>query len=707
MAFFQTENLFVNQLADGVADLVLDVPGETVNGLTSAVLADFDKALELVANNEAFALLLIRTGKKHSFCAGLTAKVLAEMAPGDFGEMASRGQKLCVKLANLRLPTVAIIAGACLGGGLELALACDYRVAVDKPATALGFPQAEMGLLPMWGGTQRLPRLIGLERSLQMLLGGRKLRPRDALAWGLIDDIVDDGNPAPPDFLSDPQKHTLPFLPLRTLRQKVTESNRLGRWLIYRGAERLLRTRLPDDMPAPGKALEAVRTGLRDGIEAGLALESAAAVELAQTETCRNLVHLHRERDRLRAGLTPKEKRFRPKVIGIIGAGSRGSALVAMTITKGYKVIIKEANEAALGLALFRMLAVLQMEVARGGMARNDLMKNLGNIRGTTAWKGFDEVDLVLDASDEDADKKKILFQSLDKNTNTDTLLVSTSAALTVASLQEGLAHPKRVAGLHFLAPVGQALLVEVANSAQTQPEVSRQLTDFVVSLGRVPRLVRDEPGLLVDRFLMPYFNEAILLVKEGIDPARVDEAMIRFGMSHGPLEQLDQMGLDAAASVVEALAQIFEPRLVFDDAFDLMVQEGWLGEKSKLGFYRYRKKKKKVHRELIQRLHAESHVEAPHQMEAVSHKDQLALVTHRLVPLMMNEAAWCLEEQRAETADDLDLTLCFAGWAPQRGGPLHYVRHLGIDAVIQFLEELAAQFGPRYEPCPLLRSFR
>ncbi len=664
MAFFQTENLHVNQLADGVAELVLDVPGETVNGLTNAALADLDKTLDKVANHEAFALLLLRTGKKRSFCAGLTAKVLAEMGPNDFGEMAAKGQKLCAKLADLRLPTVAIISGACLGGGLELALACDYRVAVDKPSTVLGFPQAEMGLLPMWGGTQRLPRLIGLERSLQMLLGGRKLRPRDALAWGLIDDIADDGNAAPPDFLSDPQKRTRPFLPLRTLRQKLTESNRLGRWLIFRGAERLLRTRLPDDMPAPGKALEAVRTGVRTGNAAGMALEVAAAVELAQTETCRNLVHLHRERDRLRVSLTPNEKRFRPKVIGIIGAGSRGSTFVAMTISKGYKVIIKEANEAALGLALFRMLAVLQMEVARGAMAKNDLMKSLGNIRGTTGWKGFDEVDLVLDASDEDADKKKILFQSLDKNTNADTLLVSTSAALTVASLQQGLTHPERVAGLHFLAPVGQALLVEMAISGQTEPEVARRLTDFVVSLGRVPRQVRDEPGLLVDRFLIPYFNEAILLVKEGINPARIDEAMIRFGMSHGPLEQIDQMGLDAAISVVEALAKAFEPRLVLDSAFNLMVEENWLGEKSKLGFYRYHKKKKKVHRELIQRLHAESHVEAPHQMEAVSHKDQLALITGRLVPLMMNEAAWCLEENRAESADDLDLTLCFAGWA-------------------------------------------
>jgi 3-hydroxyacyl-CoA dehydrogenase/enoyl-CoA hydratase/3-hydroxybutyryl-CoA epimerase len=707
MAFYQTENVFVNQLADGVAELVLDIPGGTGNGLTGSALADIEHALDRIGAHEPFTLLLLRTGKKRSFCVGLSSQILADTSPDALGTLAAAGQKLCDKLAKLRVPSVAIIAGTCLGGGLELALACDYRVAVDKPSTVLGLPQAEFGLLPMWGGTQRLPQLVGLEHSLQLLLGGRKLRPRDALAWGLVDAIADDANPLPPGFLNDPQKRSLPFLPLRALRQKLSESTRLGRYLVFRGAERILHTRLPDDMPAPARALNAVRIGLQQGNEAGLAEERKAAAELAQTEAARNLTRLHCQRERMRTEATARAQRFRPKVISVVGAGDKGSALIAMAVTRGYKVIIKEANEAALGLALFRMLAVLQMEVARGAMAKNDLMKNLGNIRGTTAWKGFDEVDLVLDASDLDAsdddpDKKRTLFQDLDKNTHADAVLVSTDSTAPLADLQDGLSHPKRVGVLHFLAPLGQALLVEVASTPRC--DLAGRLSDFVVSLGRVPRLVGGKPGLLVDRFLLPYFNEAILLVKEGIAPARVDEAMVRFGMNHGPLELLDQFGLDAAASLADALADDLAPRLLLDETFAMMVQENWLGEKTGLGFYRYRKKKKKAHPALIQRLRATSHIDAPHQVEAVSHQDQLAIVQGRLVPLMINEAAWCLEEGRAESADDLDLTLCFAGWAPHRGGPLHYARHLGMDLVLQELEELASVHGGRYEPCPGLR---
>ncbi|HWY88578.1 MAG TPA: 3-hydroxyacyl-CoA dehydrogenase NAD-binding domain-containing protein, partial [Gemmataceae bacterium] len=690
MAYFQSENLWVNRLAAGVADLVLDVPGGKVNTLDRAVLADLAKALDRVEEDATFGLLLLRTGKGASFCAGLAPKAIAAMSPEDIGDVSTLGRHFCDRLATSRLTTVAIISGGCLGGGLELALACDYRVAINKPTTIVGFPDLELGLIPMWGGTQRLPRLVGLERGLQMLLGGRRLLPRDAWAWGLVDEIADEGNPTPPAFLHNPQKRTTTFPPLRTWRQTLTESTRLGRWLIYRGAQRLLRRRLPDDMPAPWQALEAVRIGLQEGTEAGLARERAAAMTLAQTEACRNLVYLHLERDKYRKTSAARQESKRPRTVGIVADGGQGTALTYMAVTKGYEVVMREASEAALGYALFHMLTIFQQDVTRGTMARADLMKNLGNIHGTTAWKGFAELDLVLEAIGEEPEKKKALFQELEKETRAGALLVTTGASVTVTQLQENVTHPERVAGLHFLAPVNRSLLVEVVTSARTHPDVSRRLMDFVVALGRTPWLVKDEPGFLVERLLVPYFNEAILLVKEGMDPSRVDQAMARFGMTHGPLEYLDLVGLDAAAALVEALAPILEPRLVVDETFAFMAEKKWLGQKTKLGFYRYAVTKRKVNQRLVAHLRAASHIDAPHRMEALSKADQQARASRRLVLLMINEAARCLQERRAETPEALDLAMMLAGWAPHRGGPLHYARHVGIATIVGELEELA-----------------
>ena len=701
MAYFQTDNLWVNKLAEGVADLVLDIPGGRHNFLNRQVLLDLVQALERVAAEESFRVLLLRSAKGPSFCSGLAPQVLAELTPSQFAEIARQGQELCERWANLRVPSVAIIAGACLGGGLELALACDYRVAVLKPSTVLGFPDLESGLIPMWGGTQRLPQVVGLERGLQMLLGGRRVLPAEAKTWGLVDEVSAPTDPTPPAFLNQLQKRGRRKLPLRTFRQKLTESTRLGRWLILRGAERLLRRRLPDDMPAPWIALEAVRTGLREGRQAGLARERSGIEALAATQAARNLIFLHIERDQLRLSAAPKEGSPRIRTIGVVGAGSKGSALIYMAITKGCQVVVRESSDAALGYALFRMLTLFQHEVTRGSMAPADMMKNLGNIRGTTAWKGFEECDLILEAIGEDADKKLALFAQMEKQTRPSTLLVTTGSATSVTSLQEKVNKPERVGGLHFLPPLGRSLLVEVVSSPKTSTEVSRRLTEFVGTLGRTPHSVNDLPGFLVHRLLVPYFNEAVLLIKEGFSPQRIDEAMVRFGMNNGPLEHLDLMGLDTAAPLFAALQPVLGRRLVLDEAIRFMVEQQWLGQKTELGFYRYRGKRQKVHDALVARLQSAGRAEGVFKAEAFARADQMARIRRRLVFLMLNEAAWCLEEGRADSPDALDLALMLAGWAPHRGGPFRYASHLGIPKVLQELEALAAEHGPRYKLCP------
>ena len=310
MAFFQSESLWVNQLGDEVAALVLDVPARKVNLLSAQVLDELHEALERIAAAGQFRALVLRSGKQDHFCAGADLQRFADQpSVTQLTPLAERGQQVFAKLAALPIPSVAVIAGACLGGGLELALACDYRVVVDKPSTQLGLPEVELGLIPAWGGTQRLPRLVGLERALQMIVGVRRLGARDAQAWGLADEIIQGADADLSEFLATVHKRPLTGPPRRSWRQRLFESNRLGRWLLFRGARRLFERRIPDDMPAPWEALEAVRIGARRGFEAGLAYEREAVGRLVDTPACRNLIHLFFAREQARRPSENKRER--------------------------------------------------------------------------------------------------------------------------------------------------------------------------------------------------------------------------------------------------------------------------------------------------------------------------------------------------------------------------------------------------------------
>ena len=605
MAFFQTETLWINQLADGVAALILDVPDRKLNLLTGQVFADLEKALERVSAEQKYRLLIIRSGKPSSFCAGADLKEFAAgKSPEEYAAMSARGQDLLNKLANLAIPTVAVIAGGCLGGGLELALACDYRVVVDKPETKLGFPETELGLIPGWGGTQRLPRLVGLERSLQIIVGGIRLGAKQACRWSLADDVVQDSD-EPPAFLAQPGKRSPSGLPLRTWRQRLLESNSLGRWLIFRGTKRLLGRRLADDMPAHGEALQAIRIGLKQGMAAGLAYEQAAIGRLAATAACRNLVSLFFRREQARKIVEPA-RQYKIRRVGIIGAGTMGTGIAQLAVLRGCEVVIREANDMALGLAMLRLMALLQQAVAKGLLPAAALTTKLSAVHGTTAWKGFDNLDLVIEAIDEHLGRKQQVLRELESQVPATTVLASNTSSLRIEDIQQGMIHPERLAGLHFFNPVHKMPLVEVVPTNRTEKQTRDILSSWAASLGKTPIVVKDSPGFLVNRVLMPYFNEAVFMVCEGLFIDRIDEAMRRFGMPAGPLELLDRVGLDVAAQIARAIEPVFGDRFDLQPAFAIMEDKGWLGKKSGTGFYQYRGKRKIVNPNAVKALCAD-----------------------------------------------------------------------------------------------------
>ncbi len=704
MAFFQTPTLWVNRLPDGVAALVLDVPDRSVNVLSRQVLTDLEAALDRVAGDDSFRLLVLRSGKPGTFVTGADVHELSQLtSPAEAGALSAAGQRVLDKLANLPIPSAAIVGGACLGGGMELALACDYRVAIDSPRTQFGLPEVELGLIPGWGGTQRLPRLVGLEHGLQMLLAGRRLGAAEAVRWGLADGLADEKEEEPPAFLARPVKRRRTGLPLRTWRQRLLESTAAGRWVIFRGTERLLRRRLPEDMPAPWEALQAVRAGLKQGLEAGLAYERAAVARLAASDACHNLIRLFLQREEARRPWQGKPRPDSPPIrrVGVVGAGTMGAGIVQLAVLKGCDVVIREPDEKALGTAIMRILTLLTKAVERGLLTTAEIPRKLANIHGTTAWKGFADLDLCIEAVVEDPKTKRSVFREMEKHTSPSTILATNTSSLRVAPLTEDLQYPKRVAGLHFFNPVHKMPLVEIVRPPQTKQDVSDSLAEWVVGLGKTPVFVKDSPGFLVNRILVPYLNEAVLLVGEGMRVQRVDEAMRRFGMPMGPLEVLDQVGLDVAAAIARSLEPVFAGRLSPNPAFEKMKEKGWLGVKSQAGFYRYRRGRPRENDDAMALLWGGG---TPH-MPAASPEDLMAEARARLVGLSVNEAIRCLAEGIADGADAIDLAMVLgSGWAPHRGGPLRYARQRGYSAIVASLTELAERLGPRFEPCAELR---
>ncbi len=710
MALFQTDNLRVEKPDSGAAILYLDVADRPVNVFSRRVLQDFDAALDAVAADPSLKLFCIRSVSPSKHFAGADVQEFAAInTPDEARSFSELGQKVFDKLAALPAPSLVVIGGACLGGGLEMALACDYRLVIDQPKTQLGLPEIELGLIPGWGGTQRLPRVVGLERALRLILTGRKLGAREALRWKLADALASGQQGLAHEFAAmaaramQEGKRPRTGLPLNTWRQRLFESTGVGRSLIFRATGRMLKRRVPDDMPAPQEALETVRVGLKQGIEAGMDSEREAAARLASGSACRNLVRLFFLREKARkvtvpAGLAEVRR------VGVIGAGTMGAGIAQLALFRGYEVVVQEVSEEALGAGTMRVAGLLQQAVARGLVSDAESQRRLSALRGTLTWEGFGDVDLVVEAAAEDLDAKKAVFRELDQRTRPNAVLATNTSSLRVAALQEGLSRPGRVAALHFFSPVHKMPLVEVGRSPATDDRTAAALTQWAVSVGKTPVQVKDSPGFLVNRVMAPYLNEAVALAVEGMPIKRVDQEARRFGMLVGPLELLDQAGLDVAARAGVSILPAFGERFKPNPVLERMVAAGWLGQKNGLGFYRYRGEARRPHAAAAH-LVREVGAAEPSSAAALPRKVRFRPARDRMVLLTVNEAAACLGEGLAANADAIDLALMLGtGWAPHRGGPLRYGAERGYAEVVRVLEGLARQYGPRFEPCAELR---
>jgi 3-hydroxyacyl-CoA dehydrogenase / enoyl-CoA hydratase / 3-hydroxybutyryl-CoA epimerase len=719
MAAPAATTLQLEKQPDGLACLWLDTPNRPHNTLDRRTLTELDDAFETVATDPGIRLLIIASRKPSSFIVGADIQEFTKVTgPEDAMALSAVGQRLFDKLASLPVPTVAVVHGLCLGGGLELALACDYRGVLDAPAAQIGFPEIELGIIPAWGGTQRLPRVLGLERAFHVILQRRRLDSGAAMRWGMADFHAPNHQAALSEikgkykdaFITE-GKRLKEGLPLRGWRQRLLEGTSASRWLLFRGVERVLRRRVPEDMPAPWEALEAIRTGVRHGLAAGLAREREAVGRLAQSAASRNLISLFFVIEQARKGSPDRkpaldgEATGRPiRKVGVIGAGIMGAGIAQLAAIKGFDVTVQEVNEAALAAGVKKIGALLDKAAARGVMSASDAKQMLARMGKTVSFEGFGDLDLVIEAAVEDLGIKRQLFRELEKRTRADAILATNTSSLSVRDLQQGSARPSRIAGLHFFNPVHKMPLVEVIQAPSTANDIAPLLASWAASLGKTPVVVRDSPGFLVNRILMPYLNEAGMLITEGMPIEHVDRIMRRFGMPMGPLELLDQVGLDVAAHVARAMRPVFGDRLHPGPALERMCAMGWLGQKNGKGFYVYRGKSKHVHAEALATLRSEFEPSTDGKKEK-SPADQSVEARERMVCLMVNEAAMCLAEGLSDRPEVIDLAMVLGtGWAPHRGGPLRYADDRGAKEIVQVLDALAARLGTRFVPCAELR---
>jgi 3-hydroxyacyl-CoA dehydrogenase / enoyl-CoA hydratase / 3-hydroxybutyryl-CoA epimerase len=692
---------------NGMVVLWLDLADRPLNVLNRRLLSELEQAFQEISQNSVCRLLAVASRKSSGFLAGADLHEFAAIQTGaEAAAISATGQRLFDLLAKIPVRTVAVIHGPCLGGGLELALACDHRLVIEQRSTQIGLPEIELGLLPAWGGTQRLPRTIGIERAMQVILMRKRLNAVEAVRWGLADRSFESQalalDYAETQLLPDTIEHGKGGMSRRkkgTWRQRILESTPMGRWLLFRGAARVLARKVPDDMPAPHEALAAMRTGMTEGMVAGLAAEREGIGRLATTTACRNMMTLFFliERARKADSETP-DGHHMPKRIGIVGGGTMGVGIAQLAMIKGCDVILKEVDEQLLATARSKLEALFEKAVENRVLARSEARERLDRMVCTTQWQSFHDADLVIEAIVEDIKLKRQVFQDLERHVRPEAILATNTSSLLVSQMQEGLAHPARLAGLHFFNPVHKMPLVEVVRTSATSPAVVSALAQWAASLGKIPVLVGDSPGFIVNRILVPYLNEAGMLVAEGMPVESIDRVMRRFGMPMGPLELLDQVGLDIAAHVAGSLQGLFAGRLTPHPALERMCQHGWLGQKTGRGFYRYLGKKKVVDRQAMEELRRELGASGN---QHVAHED----ARDRMVCLMVNEAALALADGLGEHAEDIDLAMVLGtGWAPHRGGPLRYADNRGVADVVKTLESLAHTHGPRFAPAGELR---
>jgi 3-hydroxyacyl-CoA dehydrogenase / enoyl-CoA hydratase / 3-hydroxybutyryl-CoA epimerase len=692
------------QVEDGIAVLTFDVVGAPVNVFSAIAQRELRDAFAIVQRDPAIRAAVVISGKKDNFIAGADIEAFLEFTTASDAEKASREGHAAFAAIVAGKPVVCAINGSCLGGGTELALACHWRIATDSPKTAISLPEVQLGLIPGAGGTQRLPALIGLQASLDMILTGKTVRAKKALQLGLVDEMVhpmilrrialERARELADGTRQREAKH-------RGAGEMLLDDNPIGRAIVFRKAKEGVLEKTKGVYPAPLAALDAVAAGYSNDGD-GYQTEARLFGELAMTPESQELVFLFFATTALKRDMgvevLPLPVAIPVKKLGVLGAGFMGAGIASVAAPAGTIVRMKDADTIRVAKGLAAVRDVLRDKLVKKQVTRPQFDDLMLSVSGTTDYTGFANVDMVIEAVFEDLQVKHQVVREIEAVAPAQAIIASNTSTIPISQIASASARPERVLGMHFFSPVHKMPLLEIITHLDNDPQVVVSAVSYGRKLGKTVIVVRDGPGFYANRVLSPYVNAAGLLLDQGVSIDSIDEALVQFGFPVGPITLVDEVGLDVATKAGAIVAEAFGARMAPNESIQRVIKAGRLGRKGKRGFYLYDDDGKKggvdssVY-DLLPTGQKRSTVPA-------------ATIVQRCVYAMLNEAVLCLEDGILRSPRDGDIGAVFGiGFPPFRGGPFRFIDRTGAANVVGTLDTLEREFPGRYEAAPRLRE--
>ena len=688
----------------GIATITIDDPEAPVNKISEDMLAAFEEVIGEIERDADIRGAVFISGKEDSFIAGADIDMLSEFEmPADVRALSRRAHRLLARMQNLRIPSVAAIHGAAMGGGLEMALGATYRICSSHSKTKMALPEVQLGLLPGGGGTQYLPRLVGVQQALTMMLTGKNIYPRKAKRMGLVDaDIHAPGlHQAAVQAARDLASGELSVNrdPM-SFASKLLESNTVSRRVIYQKAGEKAQKQARGNYPAPPKIIECVKAGMEKGLEEGLDTEARHFGDLVFTPESRALISLFFAKQK--GDKNPNPENARPiQTIGILGAGLMGAGIGEVSAANGADVVLKDQSIELAAGGKKHIYKAMKKKSDRRIISEFERDQVVERVTPTGDYEAFRHADVIIEAVPEDLGLKQSILVDTEAVISEECVYATNTSSIPITDIAAKAKHPERVLGMHYFSPVGKMPLLEIIVTEDTSDEAISTAYDAGLLQGKTVIVVNDGPGFYTTRILAIYMNEALLLLEEGGDVEEIDRMMKDFGFPMGPFELFDLVGIDVAAKITEVMREhLDEEQTNISDSAATLVEAGLKGQKTSKGFYFYEpqpgkpeKKRTKFNSAIYRHFGGNNRTS----FDADAVKERLGL-------MMVNEAIRCLEEGILLSAVDGDLGAVFGlGFPPFRGGPFRYVDQEGASAIRSRLQRLETEHGPRFAPSPLL----
>ena len=695
-------DLFRLEIEEGIATIWIDSQKDKMNIVSPSLIGDFENVFKEIETNEDIIGAILISAKK-DFIAGADIKSFKGEKVGDFQPFSRKGHELLQKIEDSKKPIVSAIHGTCYGLGVELSLACNSRVCSNDSETKLALPEVKLGLLPGGGGTQRLPRLVGLQASLDMMLTGKNIFPSKAKRIGLVDEVVHQSK-----LHKAAKKIVLSIIKNNFQRKKVKKSftvklldgTSLGRSVVFSQAKKTVLRLTKGNYPAPIEIIECVKIGLQKGLNAGYEAEVIKFEELILSNVSSALRNLF---------FTTTEKKKNPykvdlkntQKIGVIGAGFMGEGITEVSINSGMDVLLKDLDDEMIHQARKNIWKNLNRKVKRRQMSKVSAKTTAQKAVGQLDYKGFNNIDVVVEAIVENMTVKKKLIKELESICKDDFIFASNTSSLPLTEMSEEAKKPENVVGMHYFSPVTKMPLLEIIKTNKTSEQAIATCYEIGKRQGKTCIVVNDAPGFYVNRILCPYLLEALILIEEGVRIEQIDKALKNLGMPVGPVALLDEVGIDVGVHVMSGnMTDLIKDRdgIKLNYSMPKMLEDGLSGRKSKKGFYNYVKKKGKVKKGKVNE-GVYKYFDSP-----IAKKINDKEITERCILILLNEAVWALEEGIIENITDGDIGGVFGiGFLPWSGGPFSYMNQIGISNIVDKMKYYQNLYGNKFQPRPML----